>query len=274
MAVGDLVVADYGFEYNGLLIGAGTDYDLQSISNFLGFSMHTTTTVAKFGRHGDSPGRHFANSKKPTFIGNIKADNATDFAAKRTAFINAFAPIVDPNSQNDLVVRLPDAAGSKYKVSARPIDLEIPLERAFTRMYAPYTLRFEQPDPRIYSLTATTRTFNISTGAATETIPNAGNADAKWIAELIGPCDSPVLTHEGTGQSLGFAGLSLASGEALVYDSSNSTVKVNGVSVGNAYTSGFSWFNLGPGNNDITITASNSSTASFSLTWNDAYWMI
>ena len=63
MAAGDLVTADYMFEYNGLVIGAGTDYDLEGISGLNGFSARSSS-VERFGRHGGSGGRHYANMKK------------------------------------------------------------------------------------------------------------------------------------------------------------------------------------------------------------------
>lgn len=271
MALGDLVTADYMFEFNNLAIGATTDYDLLSVANLLGHDVRTTT-VNRFGRHGGSAGRHYANFKQPIFAGKFSATTDTDFRTKRQAMAAAFAVIVGSENSIPLVFRLPDSVATKVQALVRPTGLEIPLSREHALKYAPFVIRFEMVNPIIKALTATNTVFSVPTD--TESITNNGNAPATWTASLVGPAEDPILTHNGTGQILSFTSLTLSGSETLVYNSFDNSIKVNGVSVSTSLAVGFSWFDIDPGTNSITFTATNAGTASFTLTHNDAYWSV
>lgn len=269
MAVGDLVTGDYMFEFNGLVIGATTNYDLIKVTDLLGHQVRSTT-VDRFGRRGGSSGRHYANTKFPTFEGMFRSSSDTELETQRRALAAAFAVVTDPDGKQPLVFQLPGAGATKVQANVRCSAFVCELNRAHAIKYGPYLVRFEMPDPVLYSLALTSQVFTVPTD--TRTLNNGGNAPAIWTATLIGPATNPTITHNGTGQSLQFTNLTLTGSDTLIYDSGDSTVKLNGTTVANSLASGFSWFDLDPGDNSISFTASNAGSASFSVSFRDAYW--
>ena len=270
MALGDLVTADYMFEYNGLVIGANTDYDLISVTDFLGYESRSTTADL-FGRHGGSAGRIYANTKTPTFEGKVAVTTDTDFQTKRQALASAFAVIVDTENALEMVTMLPGPSTLKVQALMRPSAFVMPMNREHALKYAPYLVRFEMVDPILHALVSTTTVFTMPSD--TETITNNGNAPANWTGTLAGPAENPLLTNNDTGQTMQ-VNVVLTGSETLVFDSFDSTIKKNGVSQTVFLSSGFSWWDLAPGNNSISITAANASTAAFSITHRDAYWSV
>lgn len=269
MALGDLVTEFYTFEYNGLAIGAGTDYDLLEVRNLLGYLARSDSTD-RFGRHGATAGRHYANMKEPQFEGQFKVASDTDFQTKRQALAAAFGIRVAPINSLDLVTMLPGPTSLKISGKMRPRGLEVPMNRQHALKYAPFLIRMEMVDPILYALVSSTQIFTVPTD--TRVLTNDGNAPAVWTATLVGPAENPILTNNDTGQILSFSSLTLTTGETLTYDSSDSSVKVNGVSVSSTFSTGFQWWDLDPGANSISFAATQAGSSSFSITWRDAYW--
>lgn len=269
MAVGDLITADYMFEYNNLVFGATTDYSLFNIPDLLGFKVRSTT-IDRFGRHGGVSGRHYANIKMPVFEGKFLSSTNTDFEVKRQALASAFKVIVDPNNSLPLVFQLPGADSLKIQTFVRPMGFACPISRDFTRKYSPFIIQFEMPDPILYSLVVKTQVFTLPN--STFSLINSGNAPAHWSAALAGPATNPIITNNDTGQMLSFTELVLTGSDVLTFDSSDSTVKLNGDAISSTFNQGFSWFDLDPGPNNISFSATDANTASFSVIHRDAYW--
>lgn len=269
MAVGDLVTAPYMFEFNGLVLGATTDYDIELIQGVNGFSVRTDTEEA-FGRHGSVAGRHYAKHKTPTIDGNIRTSDINDFLTKRQALVNAFAPIEDVNSSLPFVLRYPGSALKVY-ANIRPLEFDIPVDFRFSIAYPHFNIKFEQIDPRLYDLNLTNTSFTMPTDS--KVITNNGNARTNWLGTLVGPCELPRITNDDTGQFIEL-NLVLTGTDVVTFDSSTSLVNINNIPTGSLLTAGFSWWDLDPGNTNISFTASNAASAVFSITHRDAYWMV
>ncbi len=112
----------------------------------------------------------------------------------------------------------------------------------------------------------------VSTGGIA-TINNAGNIETYPVITIYGPVDTPILENYTAGKLLKF-NLSVAAGDYLVIDFKAKTVKLNGTaSRMTALASGWSWWNLAPGNNEFHYRASTYEAASYArVTWRDA-WM-
>ncbi len=271
MALGDLVTGFYMFEYKNIVIGATTDYDLNEVTGLLGF-LARSSTIDRFGRNGASSGRHYANMKSPVLTGRVRVVSDTDFQTKRQALASNFALITNPDDAVELVTVLPGPGLLKVQTLVRPVGFEMPLNRQHALKYAPYMIKLEMPDALLYSLTSTTTVFTVPSD--TEVLTNNGNAPASWIGTLVGPATSPIITHIGTSQTLSFSELTLTGSDTLVYDSSKSTVEVNGAGISHTLASGSSWFDLDPGAQSISFSATDAATASFSITTRDAYWSV
>lgn len=269
MALGDLVTEFWKFEFNGFSFGAATDYDVIEVQDLAGFQARSDS-VTRFGRHGGSGGRHYAEMKNITIKGHVLCTSDTDYRTKRMAMATAFKPIKDPADAIPLVMTLPGADMLKLQCKARPLRLDLPWDRGAALKYPKYDIRMELLDPVLYSLTEHQSAFVFPTD--TNTINNAGHEDTHWQLTIVGPATNPIVTNEDTGQFLSFSNLILNGSQTLVLDSFNSTAKVNGTSVANYFTEGFSWWNLPPGDTDITVEATTALSGSALLTWRDAYW--
>jgi hypothetical protein len=269
MAVGDLITVPYQFEYNNLLIGHGTSYDVLEVNGLLGYDTRTDTANA-FGRHGGSGGRHYAQFKNWNIKGTFLATTDADFQLKRQNLLAAYAPIVDPNSAINLAFMIPGAGTLICVTKCRCVGVNLPMQRDFALKHADYNIRMESIDPVIYNRVLNSQTFTMPSD--TRTINNIGNAPANWIGTLTGACTNPIITNNETGQVISFFNMTLSASDVLIFDSSDSTVKLNGTPSSGSLTTGFSWWYYNPGGTSTSFTASGVSGASFNITTSDAYW--
>lgn len=271
MALGDLVTANYQIEYNSLLLASTNGYDVAEFTGLLGHVIRSDS-VTRFGRHGGTGGRHYAEMKNSTINLRVKPTSDTDYSVKRLAIGDAFAPIIDPADALYLVTQLPAASPLKFISLCRPRGLNMPLNRDTALGYTPIAVHLEHLDPRLYTLTETVQAFTMPSD--TRTIVNTGNADAPWKITIAGPATNPVITNNTTGQVIAFESLVLNGTQTLIVDSATSTARVNGESVDIYVATGFSWWNFDPGSTSVTVSATTATTASCTLTTRSAYWVL
>jgi hypothetical protein len=270
MVAGDLITQKYQFEYNGLLMGAGTNYDISLVNNMTGFSARSDT-VSRFGSHGGVGGRHYADFKHFSIEGNFVASSDSDFQTKRQALALAFAPIVDPADALPLCFMLPNPGALIGQMYVRCTNIQLDLDRQHAIGYPKWKVFLEAVDPVIYNRTALSQSFTMPSD--TRTITNNGNAPARWKGTLVGACTNPILNNNSTGQIISFYNLTLSATDVLIFDSGTSTVKLNGNPTSGSLQTGFSWWDMAPGTNSISFIASSVSGATFNITTNDAYWI-
>jgi hypothetical protein len=207
-----------------------------------------------------------------TLVGQFLSTTDAQFATNRYALGQALAVIPEPENALPLVFRgVNGSTGVLTQKLCRPVDLDVPLTRSHARKYAPYVVRFEAVDPLLYSLALHSQIFSVPSDS--QVLNNAGNNPTGWRATLVGPAELPIITNEDTSQVISFETLVIAGDETLVLDSCGCTIKVNGVDVSYDLASGFAWWDLPPGNSEISFEATNADTASFSIIWRDAYWI-
>lgn len=269
--IASTITQPYQFEFNGLVIGANTVYDLSEVTGLLGFTNRSGSTN-RFGRHGGSAGRHYAEMKTIGIEGSILVTTDADFATRRKALAAAYNPIPDPYTKLPFVFMLPNAGTDKGFVYARPLGINYALNRAHALKYPGFRTRLEVLDPVLYSTVAGSQAYTMPSD--TRAITNNGNAPGVWMLELTGPAVNPIITNTGTGQVISFTSLTLSSNEQLVLDSATSTAKVNGNSKSMLLNGGFSWWNLEPGVTNISVSVTSAGLATCTLTWRHGYWMI
>ncbi|MEQ1675084.1 MAG: hypothetical protein ABL876_00205 [Chitinophagaceae bacterium] len=270
MVAGDLITEAYQIEYNGLLVGANTNYDMRLINNMTGHDTRSDT-VDRFGAHGGVAGRHYAKFKNFSIEGNFVTSTATDAQTKRQALGLAFKPIVASDDGLPLCLLLPGPGSLIVKMVVRPTKFECDITRDMAVGYPSWKVFLEAVDPTLYNRISTSQGFTMPSD--TRVITNNGNAPAKWTARLTGICSNPILTNNNTGQVISFYNLTIGANDILTFDSGTSTVKLNGTPSSGSLQTGFSWWDMEPGNNSISISASSVSGGSFSLTTSDAYWI-
>jgi len=295
---GELIVADYQFEYNEFLFGCDTSFDVEELSGFLGYPNVRSSTVDAFGMHGGVRGRHYVPSRTFTVEMNIKgSEDPLNYSNLRAALALAFQPRSSPDEEIQFVYQVPP--NIKRFVNCRPIDLVIPFDIRWANLKYPHvTARFECSDPRHYDLETNTEVatlpspgggldfpldFPLDFGAGTTSIiqlTNSGDAPAPWIASITGPVTNPrieaITATEGDVFSLEFSGLTLAVGETLLLNSRDRSVLLGGQSRRAFLAASSKWFTIPPQPNAITIAYTSddspptNSTCTF--TWSNATW--
>jgi hypothetical protein len=295
---GELIVTDYQFEYNDLLFGCDTQYDVEEISGFLGYPTLRSSTVDNFGMHGGSKGRHYAPARQFTVEMNIQgSENALAYSVLRSQLGIAFQPRSQPHDELPFVYQVPP--NIKRFVSCRPTDFIMPMDTRYANIKYPHvTLRFECSDPRHYDLETKTEIatlpspgggldfplqFPLDFGAGSSSVVQLLNnldAPAHWVASISGPVSNPrieaVSDIEDEVFFLEFSGLTLITGETLVLNSRDRSITLSGQSRRSLLIPGSRWFTIPPYPDSLTINYTSAdypiTTSTVTFVWSDATW--
>lgn len=287
---GDLIVADWQQEYNGLLLGAGTPFELQSFKGLGSLPPVRSNSVPRFGSDGGTRSRHNLEGRELIGIWDILgATSDDDFRSYRDQLALAFAMINDPDDVKPFVYQIPGR--TKLRVYCRPIARNTDWDLDFAARYGMSAVRLEAADPYIYanterSLTLVAGTFSggldfpltfpLHFGTAAGGSGNAyngGTSPAPWVVTITGETPGPKIILGETGESLDLSTLTIATGDTLVIDSKDRTILYNGTSSRRGLlTPASRWFFLNPGSNTVQFTPSGVSTGNMTITWRDTYW--
>jgi len=155
---------------------------------------------------------------------------------------------------------------------------------------ATFTLPLASPDPRRYGQTLRVAVANlsaISTGVVADVVANvsagggtasqvvatnAGDTGAPAIIRIAGPVTDPVITHDETGSTIRFAGLTLLAGDVLELDLDRRSITLAGVSRRQFVSGRAGWWALAPGPNTVRFSAASTDpAATMTVEWRDAY---
>ena len=214
---------DYQVEFNGLLMGPGTAYDIPPVWNFLDLAALKTMDQARVWADGSWSGPDFADVLLPSMAVEVKGATAALFAAAVQALRGAFAPQI---TASPLWVKLPGipAMGIPAKTNKRTIPIDLTWNGNFSQA----AVQWRCPDPvwqsvsRTVSLAASGAAvsglvfpmFNVNAGTyvvpgvadfgsvATQTssglVTNAGNSAAWPVVTISGPTTLPcTITVDG-----------------------------------------------------------------------------
>lgn len=111
---------------------------------------------------------------------------------------------------------------------------------------------------------------------ANVTIVNPGDIAVPWVARIYGPCTNPALYNDTLGRALILSangGLTLAAGQAVIFDSQARTITVDGASRYNRLDVTTSqWWSLAPGDNTIRyVPATFSAASECQFVWRHAW---
>jgi hypothetical protein len=290
ISVGDLVTSDYRFEYNGLVIGANTPYDITEISGLFGYPQVRRSLDDRLGAHGGVPGRHYVQTRDFSIHCGILASSDVEFEQLRRDMFRAYAPRSSPRDQLRFVFRMPGAQNTF--IMARPTAIDLTADRRYALNYPEVAVRFEATDPRHYSLAAATSTatppqveggltfpltFPLTFGAGSTgdiVVLNTGTAPAHWTGVVRGPCTNPVVTDVTRGFELRMQPFTLLAGQQLRFDTRERSVLLGTQTQRNFLTATSKFFTLPPGQ-PITIryTATTLGEGSrFIMTHRNASW--
>lgn len=295
---GELITVDYQFQYDELLFGCDTFYDVEELSGFLGFPSVRSSTVDAFGMHGGTRGRHYVPARTFVVEMNIQgSDSDAGFAVLRSQLASAFKPRSDPNDELEFSYQMP--SNIRRFIKCRPIDLEIPLDIGFSNHKYPHvTVRFECSDPRHYDIETSTEiatlpspgggldfplTFPLNFGVGTTNIiqlVNNGDAPAHWTAEITGPVINPKIeatsAEDNNVLQLKFNNLSISLGETLILNSRDRSITLGGQSRRSFLSSDSRWWTIPEYPDYLTISYTSDdpspTTSTTTFTWSNATW--
>lgn len=274
---------DWQYEFNGLLIGPGTSYAVESVEG-LGELEIRAEVLDRVEDHGSFAFAKYVDSRTVQLRGLIVNASATDIRTLVNDLKTAFLPQDEP-----VAFRWKEANDGIKRVYCKPMRRRLPFGDALYRAgVAEFVIQMVAEDPRIYSDGATMQTidgtalggigfdtaFNIDFGGGGSGTGNAENAGIFPVyptARIQGPA-GPLISLQNltTGKRLVLNG-SLASTEYLDIDFANRTVLLNGET--NRYNlvdqTQSEWWPLEAGLNSVQFFSTDGGTAS--LSWRDAW---
>lgn len=297
MTAGDLITTDYQYEYNNILFGVDTPFDIMELGSFIGYPSLRSSTADAFGMHGGVKGRHYVPTRQFNIQMRVlgQAGYASIAELKRLVGI-AFSPRSNPDDELQFVYKFPDVP-LRY-INCRPVDMSIPVDRNYSLNIPNIAVRFEAADPRHYDLATKTEIASLPTTGGGLDFPidfpldfglgstnsivviNGGDAPAHWTAAISGPVQNPRIeaTSHLSGQTLhlAFQNMTIVEGETLELNSRDRSITLNGQPRRNALIPGSQWWAIPSFPDEMTIhytSADDPITAStFSITWSDATW--
>lgn len=286
MAAGDLITTDWQFEYNGLLMGDSTSYDIVSVEGLDALPVRAADDKRPIDHGAFDTTQDFLPARIVEIQINVLTDAGTDAFTGRDAIRDAF-----PTGRDDLlplVFQLDD--GEKYFLNCRCRRRALDLESPVTYGDAVIDLMLWAPDPRIYSLTpgqtdlvlATISggldfdlDFDIQFGTATSnggTAVNNGNIETRPVVSFLGPLTSPRVSNLTQGKTWK-SDIVLGGGETMVVDFLERMATVDGANRNNTIEYDSEWFNLEPGSNSLQFSAgagSGSASVEYHSAWDSA----
>lgn len=210
------ILTDYQIEFNGLLMGPGTAYDIPPVWNFLDLAALKTMDQARVWADGSWSGPDFADVLLPSIPLEVKGSTAALFTAAVQALQAAFVPqlVAAP-----LWVKLPGmpAMGIAAKTNKR----SIPIDLTWNGNFSQAAVQWRCPDPVWQSVSRSTTLAasgtsvsglafplftpasgsyvqpgfldfgSVAVSSSSGTVTNSGNTPAWPVVVLSGPTTVP-----------------------------------------------------------------------------------
>ncbi len=266
MPAGDLVVSNYQYEYRNLLMGAGTQYLVESIEG-----LYSTPDIKDFSmdrddKDGSSIGRLLYGPRHITMqVQVLSAEGLSglarqqDYEAKMLALQAAFARVA---GVQPFVFLRPGRV--KTFVNARCTRREVPIDYHGAVGYQKAVLELTAPDPLLYSMNYATTPITIAGGASTNsgTVTNAGNYPSRPVLSIAGPTVNPRIANAGDGNRSIKIDMTVNAGQTLVIDIAARTVLLDGVDNYDKVRSDNQWWQLAAGAQTISYSRTGTSGSS------------
>ena len=263
-------LANYSVVFNGLTIGNGTLYPIDSIEGLGGTAPLRIQDDNRGYLDGSYTGRDFYDERTVYINVTVLGDNSTTAQENYKILQNAFAPqpigyYVNPTGTTpassqlkSFQFRLNGNTGDK-QMYGRVRGVETLINPDFTYGYIKTRIMMSFPDPRYYDVTPTTVT------GTSVTVANSGWATSTPVITIASPSASGSVTNGST--TMIFANAS-GSG-ALVIDLLQRIIYLGGVPTRNVMTATSNgWLSIPPNTTSATWT---STIGSMSVPYQNAY---
>lgn len=248
------ILADEEYEFNGLVIGGGTDYAITLVEG-LDEAVVREEALDKAADHGSFVYAQFLEPRRITLQGEIMAHTVANLATMTDALKRAFSAL-----ENPLPLGYKHSGEVQKRVNCHPIRRAMPRTVEASLGYAVFTVQLLAGDPRLYDESESTITAD---GDA----ENEGSFPSPPIVTITGAAVNPRITNTRTGLFVQI-NETLVGGDSLVIDFAERTVEKNGVSIYHSFDPSSRWWQLEPGSNDIEFTGI---TGTKELAWRSAW---
>jgi len=286
----DLITSDYQIQFNNLLIGSGTPYDIVALLG-TGFPVIRAADIDRQGDHGAFVSRKELMGPRTINIEvDVCATDIDDLWDKVNTLKRAFAY---GDRVRELTLRF-EAAGWGA-ISSEPItafgfvrQLTMNLGEGINYNTQKCYIQFFCPDPRMYSATPMTIVVGPQSIIGGWTFPwtfpwtfssvesgiidafNTGFVSTPIIVKFNGPSVNPTLMHGDTGRTMSYAIELPTVDDYLLVDGYAKAVLFNGTaSRPDTRVQGSKWIELGPGSNVLQYSHA-LGTGNAEVTWRSA----
>lgn len=272
---GQLIVADYQYEFRGLLFGSRTQYQVESMDGLLSLPSAKGDDDENQEDHGSIAGVDLIPPRTITSQINTLAEGygtaqpLIDAAArafqvsKRAAFV-----------EYAFVTQRPGHTKRFCLARARRSDFPSNFDTA--KGLAKGAMQLFATDPRFYSLAETITDIIIPNAGANNqgNVVNNGNLlDGTFpILEITGPSTNPRIQNNADGGRTIRIDVVIPAGQTLTIDTKNKTVFLNGVDRYDTVRSDNQWWVILPGVNVVVYNRTGAGNASqLRVRHNDAW---
>lgn len=280
-----LGLADWQISVGGVVMGPGTPYLIHDYQG-LGVTDMRTSDTARPQDDGDYYGLDLRSSRTLSIPITVTGTDSSNAMANVQTLLRAWW-LRSTETTRPLNFKLPGQ--SEMQISGRPRRAPLDMTGLKTRI-VPITLEYYSADARIYAALAKSascqaptasggraypriypQTFGGTGSTNSVTVTNAGTFTAKPVITIQGPATNPSIQNVTQGKTLTFA-ITLGSTDFLVLDTDARSVLLNGTaSRRSALAAGSQWWDLDPGDSQVTYAASGATGGFATVAFSDAY---
>lgn len=288
---GELITRDAQLEFNGLLLGDRTDFEITSLTGWSSTPPVDSGNAARAGDHGSSSGRPLAQQRIVTVEFNLTPESALDTEAA-VDLIEAATVLAEDATELPIVVR-PYGIDSARIVFGKVLREDLPMAQGYQHRRDSCAIQWECSDPRKYSLALQELdivqpgvgsggldwplTYPLDWGdpgsPALGNAVNHGRAPSNPVITFTGPVTTPNLLNFFTNQMIE-VDLDVADGQHLVIDTNTGLITyLGGVYGPTAASVPVRMWKLAPGPNPLVFRAAAFGPgANAHIEWRSAWW--
>lgn len=246
------MASDWEFVYNGITLGGDT-YPLMVIEGFAPPDSREDVSDKAID-HGAYVYAQYLQPRRITLQGFVIDNSPAAFQTKLDALVAAFYPVT---AILPMVRKVPGRI--QERVYCVPTKRNYNINLDFSLGYTEWAVQLIAGDPRIYDDAESTLA---GSGAAV----NAGNFPTEPSVTITGAANNPTITNVTTGEMLK-VNVVMGAGDELLIDFAQRTIKLNGVTAYGSMDLASVWWDLEPGNNDITYAGGGAMTMRWRSAW-------
>lgn len=251
MAAGDLITANYQYEYSGLLMGAGTSYIVERVEGLYSLPDIKSRDSDRQDEHGQYSGVDLLSGRR--LVVRL-AFNETSASSLESLLANAGRAFRPGTVEEPFVFQRPAQGGKRFvtaKTKRKSFDQEI--DWHYARGVGRGIVELQASDPRIYSMTLKSQQVTLAGGASSASdllIENDGDFETYATITLTGPTSDPRIQNATDDNREIKLDIDITT-ETLVIDTNRKTVTVDGVDRYDVVRSDSQWWKIQPGPNTI-----------------------